>query len=211
MCSVRLARFLAVTLYAFGCGHEEFDLLPPPDEAAEGGTSGTAGIATGGTFPTGGRGGSMSGTGGRSGRDGGPSPEPDCPSYDPYCLPCESAGPRTCPPGLWCDVFRHYCAPYCGMTFDGMLARCFEPALPVCDEGRSVCVECTSPTHCNDFEKCELGKCLPKPPPECFNNSQCENPDEPFCFEGKCQPCGSNFHCAQGERCMMGRCEPDGP
>ena len=140
-------------------------------------------------------------TGGRGGRDADPPPEPDCPSYDPYCQPCRSATPPECPPGRWCDVFRNYCAPYCGMGFDCPFD------LPACDMARSVCVECTYPGHCEVGFTCASEKCVPERPPECFNNTQCDNPDKPVCLGNRCQPCTTNAQCEPKHCAFGGRCE----
>ena len=204
MYRVRLARALAFLSLASACGHETFDLLPPPDQVGGAGSGGVGGLSTGGRSG-GGAGRGSEPSAGRSGRDAGPPPMPDCPPSQP-CIPCSS--PYDCDFGYVCDVWRSYCAPFCGQGFDGMV-QCYDPALPVCDRDRTLCVECNNDTHCAP-EKCERGKCVPKPTPECTNNSQCMNP-KPFCWEGFCQPCSSNFHCDDGEHCTMGRCEPDGP
>jgi hypothetical protein len=201
---VRFPHSLALILLAFGCGHERFDLLPPPDDVPDGGTEngGTSagGLASGGT-------GAQPATGGQSGRDAGPAPIPDCPDKQPDCLPCESF---RCPPTLWCDVIRNYCAPYCGMGFE-----CKDRDLPACDFSRSVCVECTNPGHCDpglDLA-CVSFKCVPKAPPQCVDFSQCDNPDKPVCFEGRCYPCSADWQCedieGMGSDCnAFGRCVP---
>jgi hypothetical protein len=199
MSRVSVTRLFAVTLVAFGCGPETFELLPQPPPSEAGGSGGAGSGASG----MGGRGNAGGASGGRSGRDAGTLPEPDCPDWQPSCAPCPNDEP--CPFGTLCDYFRNYCAPYCGTGFDGTLVQCNPPG--ICDKDRSVCVECTIDTHCGP-DQCERGKCVPRPPPECFTNAQCENP-EPYCFEGVCRPCSSNFHCDTNERCTMGRCEPD--
>jgi hypothetical protein len=142
--------------------------------------------------------------GGRSGRDAGPLPEPDCPDSQPNCAPC--ATPYDCTVfGTVCDVYRNYCAPFCGTAYDGSQVQCFDRTLPACDRERNVCVECTSTqAHCKIGETCEQGKCVP---PECFGNDECENP-KPLCFEGKCGPCRYHFDCDPDEHCDFGRCEP---
>ncbi|HVR18578.1 MAG TPA: hypothetical protein VMS65_02740, partial [Polyangiaceae bacterium] len=116
MSKVRFSHYsLAMLLLALGCGHERFDLLAPPDEA-EAGKSAAGGPMTGGRA-SGGSGGTSQ-SGGRGPRDAGPLPEPDCPEWQPNCQPCW--GDLDCPVfGTLCDTFRHYCAPYCGLGFDG--------------------------------------------------------------------------------------------
>jgi hypothetical protein len=192
MSRVRKIRGFIVVLLASACGHERIDLLAPPDEGDGGATggAGTGGRATGGT-------GAPSGTGGR-GHDGGSGPIPDCPTSQPNCLACEVG--YGCPPELWCDVFRNYCAPYCSMQF-----ACTRFDLPACDTSRNVCVECTFPGHCKLGYTCEFERCVPEP--ECFNNAQCDNPNEPVCFGGFCRACRSNAECEPGH-CEYGRCEP---
>jgi hypothetical protein len=203
---VRFARASAVALLTLACGHETFDLLPPPEQAGDGGTGAVGGLSMGGQ--RGGSAGRGSETnGGRSGRDAGPLPVPDCPDSQPDCVPCSS--PYDCSFGMVCDYFRNYCAPFCGMGFDGTQVQCYDRTLPVCDRDRTLCVECTNDTYCSP-ERCAQGKCVPKPPPECTNNTQCMNP-KPFCWEGFCVACSANFHCDTGKHCTsMGRCEPDG-
>ena len=203
MSRVRLPHSLAVILLAVGCGHERFDLLPAPDEVADGG------METGGT-PAGGRasggGGGSYPSGGRSERDGGSLPEPDCPEWQPNCAPCWNS--YDCAVfGTFCDTFRHYCAPYCGEGFDGTPVRCEVPAW-VCDRDREVCVECTIDSHCG-ADRCELGKCVARPNPECLYSSHCADPTKPVCFGGVCGPCTSDGQCGTDKHCEYGRCEPN--
>ncbi|HEX6276453.1 MAG TPA: hypothetical protein VFZ53_25605 [Polyangiaceae bacterium] len=196
-----------MTLLAVGCGHERFDLLPPPDAAGGGGTAGFAGAGgrSGGSGGNTGRSGSMNG--GPSGRDAGPPPVPDCPDSQPNCTPCATS--YDCVFGTVCDSFRNYCAPYCGPGFEEPV-RCVDPVIPVCDWDRELCAECTIDTHCGP-NRCEFGKCVPRPPPECYDSTQCKSPEKPFCWDGYCRPCGFDDQCGMGEHCVMGRCEPDGP
>jgi hypothetical protein len=199
MSRVRLPLALAVIALGFGCTQETFDLLPPPKPASTGGEATGGFTATGGDAgdATGGQGGA-----GRGGSGGGSTPPgANCPPGVP-CQFCRT--PSDCEIGTFCDTFRSYCAPFCNSQDDCAPT----PQVPICDEGRAVCVECFVASHCTDRElTCVRGECVER---ECFTNAQCV--DEVCDLNGGfCRGCFNSRECDLGTSCFMGRCVPDGP
>ena len=203
MSRVRLSGFIVIFLALGGCARDTFDLLPPEADEPEAGAPAEGGSSSGGMSGFGGVSGfgaTGPGTGGRArgGSTGGSSPiVPNCPVGLPDCRPCRVW--EDCEIGELCDVWRSYCAPYCG----GMNTFCGTPPVTICDRDRAICVECTIPSHCADRRlTCVRGECVE---PECSLDSQC---GDEICDEnGVCRPCFSDFDCAPGMRCSMGRCE----
>lgn len=82
----------------------------------------------------------------------------------------------------------------------------FDPAGPLCDTGRGVCVECLGDGHCDEGERCRQGVCEGG----CKGDADCPGATPRCRVEtGACVACLGDGDCGEGEACRGDACVPE--
>lgn len=118
-----------------------------------------------------------------------PNPEVCCLDPDDCALIGVTDAERTCAEGLAC--VGHACVvPSC--SSDGCSAEA-----PVCDITLDVCIGCTGPNDCDQFDTkvcdTESGSCV-----QCVEDLDCELATAPVCDGNACRGCRLDSECASG-------------
>lgn len=121
-----------------------------------------------------------------------------------FCLePCADG---MCPEGLTCAA--GVCQPESGRC-DPCGGRC-EGATPYCIEATGECGQCGPGVPCTDGLNCDLANNVCVESEGCLGDVDCQNPEQPVCFNGMCVACLQDTDCPPRNACnAQQQCEPD--
>jgi hypothetical protein len=75
-----------------------------------------------------------------------------------------------------------------------------------CDRGTLCCPTCDDAHPCEGNDFCCNGRCRSG---DCCDDSECTDPEAPFCVRNRCSPCTTNRQCGSGMGCCDGGCIVD--